>query len=88
MVAVVLPVTTVVLTGDVMTGRGIDQIMPSPSEPELMASYVRDARVYVELAEAANAPADAPPPDLPDAHSNHYIVMATCTRRSTTEGGD
>jgi poly-gamma-glutamate synthesis protein (capsule biosynthesis protein) len=37
--------------GDVMTGRGIDQILPSPSEPTLHESYVRDARDYVELAE-------------------------------------
>lgn len=44
------------LAGDVMTGRGIDQILPTPSEPRLYESYVRDARRYVELAEAANGP--------------------------------
>ncbi len=42
------------LCGDVMTGRGIDQILPFPSEPTLHESYVRDARHYVTLAEEAN----------------------------------
>lgn len=37
--------------GDTMTGRGIDQIMPYPNEPELQESFVRDARQYVALAE-------------------------------------
>src|SRR3989442_10236099 len=48
--------TIVVLTGDVMTGRGIDQILPCASGPELHEAYVRDARVYVELADAVNGP--------------------------------
>jgi poly-gamma-glutamate synthesis protein (capsule biosynthesis protein) len=48
--------TIVVLTGDLMTGRGIDQILPWASAPELHEAYVRDARVYVGLAEAVNGP--------------------------------
>lgn len=48
------------LAGDVMTGRGIDQVLPTPSEPTLYESYVRDARVYVELAERVNGPIPAP----------------------------
>ncbi|MCL5734605.1 MAG: CapA family protein [Actinobacteria bacterium] len=36
-----------------MTGRAIDQILPFPSDPILFEPYVRDARVYVELAERA-----------------------------------
>lgn len=39
------------LCGDVMPGRGIDQILPTPSSPELYEPYVRDARDYVALAE-------------------------------------
>ena len=39
------------LCGDLMTGRGIDQILPHPSDPRLYEPYVRDARQYVELAE-------------------------------------
>jgi poly-gamma-glutamate synthesis protein (capsule biosynthesis protein) len=46
-------VVTLFLAGDVMTGRGIDQALPSPGSPELRESYVHDARVYVALAERA-----------------------------------
>jgi poly-gamma-glutamate synthesis protein (capsule biosynthesis protein) len=47
-------VITLALTGDVMTGRGIDQILPHPSDPALHEPYVRDARDYVVLAEHVN----------------------------------
>ena len=40
------------LTGDVMTGRGVDQVLPSPGDPRLWERYVDDARTYVELAKA------------------------------------
>ena len=46
--------------GDVMTGRGVDQILPEPGDPTLRESYLRDARWYVELAEAANGPIRRP----------------------------
>lgn len=42
------------LCGDVMTGRGIDQILPYPSQPQLYESFVSNARDYVALAEAVN----------------------------------
>jgi poly-gamma-glutamate capsule biosynthesis protein CapA/YwtB (metallophosphatase superfamily) len=42
------------LCGDVMTGRGVDQILQCPGAPPLQESYVRDARAYVEIAERAN----------------------------------
>ncbi|MBN1205404.1 MAG: CapA family protein [Myxococcaceae bacterium] len=48
------------LCGDVMTGRGIDQVMPHPSVPHLYESYVRDARDYVALAEERNGPIRKP----------------------------
>jgi poly-gamma-glutamate synthesis protein (capsule biosynthesis protein) len=51
---------TLFLAGDVMTGRGIDQVLPSPSDPELFESYVRDARDYVDLAVRANGPIPRP----------------------------
>lgn len=41
------------LCGDVMTGRGIDQILPHPGSPLLHESCVRDAREYVRLVEKA-----------------------------------
>ena len=41
------------LCGDVMTGRGIDQVLPHPVSPTLYEPYAHDARDYVQLAEAA-----------------------------------
>ncbi len=46
--------------GDVMTGRGIDQVLPYPSDPVLFENFVRDAREYVRLAERANGPIPKP----------------------------
>jgi len=42
---------TLFLCGDVMTGRGIDQILPHPSKADLYEPYVRSAQEYVALAE-------------------------------------
>jgi poly-gamma-glutamate synthesis protein (capsule biosynthesis protein) len=47
---------TLFLCGDVMTGRAVDQILPHPNTPDLHEGYVRDARVYVQLAEQASGP--------------------------------
>ncbi|HEY7242807.1 MAG TPA: CapA family protein [Xanthobacteraceae bacterium] len=44
------------LCGDVMTGRGIDQILPRPCDPVLHESYVTSALHYVQLAEEAHGP--------------------------------
>jgi poly-gamma-glutamate capsule biosynthesis protein CapA/YwtB (metallophosphatase superfamily) len=54
---------TISLCGDVMTGRGIDQVLPHPGNPELYEPYVRDAREYVEMAENANGPIPRPVDD-------------------------
>ncbi|MFF9869772.1 CapA family protein [Streptomyces sp. NPDC013953] len=51
---------TLFLCGDVMLGRGIDQILPHPGDPTLWEEYIRDARAYVELAEAVNGPVPRP----------------------------
>lgn len=48
------------LSGDVMTGRGIDQVLPHPCAPVLHEPYVRDARDYVALAEEANGALSKP----------------------------
>lgn len=45
---------TFFLCGDVMTGRGIDQILAHPGDPMLYERYMKDARGYVEIAEKAN----------------------------------
>ena len=50
----------VFLCGDVMTGRGIDQILPHPGNPLLHEPSVRDARDYVQLAEKTNGPIPRP----------------------------
>lgn len=42
---------TLFLCGDVMTGRGVDQILLHPSDPRLFESHVHSAVTYVELAE-------------------------------------
>ena len=45
---------TIFLCGDVMLGRGVDQILPHPGDPSLRERQMRDARMYVELAESLN----------------------------------
>jgi poly-gamma-glutamate synthesis protein (capsule biosynthesis protein) len=47
---------TLLLGGDVMTGRGIDQVLMQPGDPALHEEFVRDARDYVRLAERASGP--------------------------------
>jgi poly-gamma-glutamate synthesis protein (capsule biosynthesis protein) len=49
-------VATLFLCGDVMTGRGVDQILAHPGDPGIFESYAKDAGEYVALAEAANGP--------------------------------
>jgi len=51
---------TLFLCGDVMTGRGIDQILIHPSDPQIYEPYVRNAYSYVELAERMNGPIPSP----------------------------
>jgi poly-gamma-glutamate capsule biosynthesis protein CapA/YwtB (metallophosphatase superfamily) len=51
---------TLFLCGDVMPGRGVDQILPHPGDPDLREGFVDDARAYVALAERANGPIPRP----------------------------
>lgn len=51
---------TLFLCGDVMTARGIDQILPFPGNPLLHEPYVKHASMYVELAERKNGPIPRP----------------------------
>ena len=48
------------LCGDVMTGRGIDQILPHPGNPRLHEPYMRSAQGYVGLAEDESGPIRRP----------------------------
>jgi len=51
---------TLALCGDLMTGRGIDQLLPDPCPKHLYESYVANAEDYVELAEEACGPIPRP----------------------------
>ena len=65
------------LCGDVMTGRGIDQILPHPGDPQLREDYLHSALDYVRLAELASGP-------IPRAVSFDYIwgdALAEIERR-------
>jgi poly-gamma-glutamate capsule biosynthesis protein CapA/YwtB (metallophosphatase superfamily) len=42
------------LSGDVMTGRGIDQILAKPGDPALYESWAKSAIRYVEIAERSH----------------------------------
>ena len=45
---------TLFLCGDVMTGRGIDQVLPHPGDPLIHERYMKSARGYVDIAEEVN----------------------------------
>lgn len=54
------------LSGDVMTGRGIDQILPQPNNPAIHEDFLKSAEDYVALAERTAGP-------IPRAVSPDYI---------------
>ncbi|CDX18177.1 conserved hypothetical protein [Mesorhizobium sp. ORS 3324] len=54
------------LCGDVMTGRGIDQILPQPCDPTLYEPHIRSALAYVKLAESRSG-------EIPRAVAFDYI---------------
>ena len=51
---------TLFLCGDLMLGRGIDQVLPSPGDPQLYEPYVHSALGYLALAERVNGPIPRP----------------------------
>ena len=53
-------VITLFVCGDVMTGRGIDQVLPHPGNPVLYEPYMKSATGYVQIAEEANGPIPKP----------------------------
>lgn len=57
---------TLFLCGDVMTGRGIDQILPNPNEAWLLEPAMDSALEYIAAAEAITGP-------LPRSASFNYI---------------
>lgn len=48
------------LSGDIMTGRGIDQVLPHAVDARIYEPYVKDAEEYVRLAEKENGSIDQP----------------------------
>ena len=48
------------LCGDVMTGRGIDQILPAPCDPAIDEPWMKSALDYVRLAERTSGPIPRP----------------------------
>jgi poly-gamma-glutamate synthesis protein (capsule biosynthesis protein) len=54
---------TLFLSGDVMTGRGVDQLFATPGAPNLREDWMHDARDYVALAESMSGaiPRAVPP---------------------------
>lgn len=51
---------TLLLCRDVMPGRGVDQMLPHPRDPELCEPGASNAGVYVRLAERVNGPVPCP----------------------------
>jgi poly-gamma-glutamate synthesis protein (capsule biosynthesis protein) len=51
---------TLFLGGDVMTGRGIDQVLPHPGDPRIYEPHMKSALGYVELAEEKTGPLPRP----------------------------
>lgn len=58
--------TTLFLCGDVMTGRGVDQVLPASVDPALHEPFVKDARRYLELARAESG-------EIPDRVEAPYV---------------
>ncbi|HEX6871110.1 MAG TPA: CapA family protein [Micromonosporaceae bacterium] len=88
------PITTF-LCGDVMTGRGVDQILAHPGDPHLWEAYATDARDYVALAESANGPIARPVDDawpwgeaLPALADHHPDVRLINLETSVTGHSD
>lgn len=63
-------VITLFVCGDVMTGRGIDQMLPHPSLPQLREPYVTSALDYVGW------------PNGSMARSRDAATLLTCGRRA------
>jgi poly-gamma-glutamate capsule biosynthesis protein CapA/YwtB (metallophosphatase superfamily) len=51
---------TLFVCGDVMLGRGIDQILPQPGDPTIYEHYMNSAAHYVRLAERRYGPIPSP----------------------------
>lgn len=57
---IVEKIISIFLCGDVMLGRGIDQILPHPGDPKIYEPYMKSAKGYVDIAEDKNGEIDKP----------------------------
>ena len=55
-----LKTVTLFLAGDVMTGRGVDQVLPHPCDPQIYEAHAMSAKDYVKLPEQASGPIERP----------------------------
>jgi poly-gamma-glutamate capsule biosynthesis protein CapA/YwtB (metallophosphatase superfamily) len=55
-----MSVINLFMCGDVMTGRGIDQILPCPGDPVIYEPFMKSAAGYVDLAGQVNGRIPAP----------------------------
>jgi poly-gamma-glutamate synthesis protein (capsule biosynthesis protein) len=88
------------LCGDVMLGRGIDQILPHPCPPPLYEPHMRSALGYVQLAERASGPIPRPAAPAyvwgdalealararPDLRIMNLETSVTCSERAWPKG--
>jgi len=51
---------TLFFCGDVMLGRGIDQILPNPGDPQIFEGYMKNAKGYIRIAEQMTGPIPYP----------------------------
>jgi poly-gamma-glutamate synthesis protein (capsule biosynthesis protein) len=51
---------TLFLAGDVMTGRGVDQVLPHPGDPAIHEQFMKSAVGYVDLAAEESGPIPRP----------------------------
>jgi poly-gamma-glutamate capsule biosynthesis protein CapA/YwtB (metallophosphatase superfamily) len=73
---------TLFLSGDVMLGRGVDQILPHPGNPTLYERQVHDARTYVDLAIRANGNISQPVDwSWPWGEALQFLEYAGCDAR-------
>lgn len=88
-------VTTLLLCGDVMLGRGVDQVLAHPGDPTLREDFIHDARQYVELAEQTSGPIPRPVADdwpwgeaLEEITRSRPAVLVVNLETAVTRGAD
>jgi poly-gamma-glutamate synthesis protein (capsule biosynthesis protein) len=73
---------TLFLCGDVMLGRGVDQILPHPGDPTLRERSVNDARTYIALAARVNGSIPQPVDwSWPWGDALELLALANCDAR-------